>query len=156
MSLLPESTSFYNFFLRLKKPFDVLFSLNHDFNILITHLCLRLKLWVWLHHLKNISFVTYTKTLHSNSSNSRLFIEQIVYFRNERKLAIRPIVLSPVWRTFKPGLYKGDTTVTFVVLSKNPVVLSEARTCSYFKINIDFQPILKVKLVDQLGHQYSK
>ena len=64
-------------------------------------------------------------------------------------------MLSPVWRTFKPGLYKGDTTVTFVVLSKNPVVLSEAHTCSYFKINIDFQPILKVKLVDQLGHQYS-
>ena len=45
---------------------------------------------------------------------------------------------------------------TIVVLSKNPVALSQASTCIYFEINIDFQPILKVKLVDQLGSQYSE
>ena len=39
---------------------------------------------------------------------------------------------------------------TFVVSCKNPVGLSQAGTCNYFEINIDFQSVLKVKLLNQL------
>ena len=34
---------------------------------------------------------------------------------------------------------------TFVVPSKNEVALSQARTQSYFEINIDFQQVFKIK-----------
>ena len=84
-------------------------------------------------------------------------MEQVLYFRNVGKLATRPIVLNPA-RIELSNLVCINEILQYIlhVPSKNPVGLSRARTCIYFEINIDFPPILKVKLVNPFMHNVVK
>ena len=110
MDSSPPHLTFFSY-RSFKKTFNALFSLNCDLNNLITLLYLRLKLWTWLHHLKSIFFVTYTKKLCSNCS-TQVFYGTSCLFSKRMKIGHKiNCADSGPSRTFKPSLHKWNTTV---------------------------------------------